>query len=188
MTDIAELHRRAVDGMTARIHDIKDNRWSSPTPCSDWDLRELVNHVTYECLWTVPLMEGKTVDEVGDVFEGDVLGADPKASWDSASKGAVDAISAPGAVSRTVHLSFGDFSGEEYARQMFADMLIHSWDVAKATGGDDRLDPELVSACAAWFADLEEAYRDAGVIGPRIHTSKDDDEQTRLLAAFGRMA
>jgi uncharacterized protein (TIGR03086 family) len=188
MTDIAELHRRSVDGMTARINAVGDDGWSAPTPCSEWCLRDLVNHVTYECLWTVPLMEGKTISEVGDAFEGDLLGADPKAAWDAAAKAAVEVVSAPGATSRTVHLSFGDFPGEEYARQMFADMLIHSWDVAKATGGDDRLDPELVSACAAWFGPMEDAYRGAGVIGPRIETPEDVDEQTRLLAAFGRCA
>jgi uncharacterized protein (TIGR03086 family) len=188
MTDITELHRRAVDGMTARISDIKDTRWSSATPCSDWDLRDLVNHVTSECLWTAPLMAGKTVAEIGDVFDGDVLGTDPKSSWDAAARGAVEAISVPGALTRSVHLSFGDFPGDEYVRQMFADMLIHSWDVARATGGDELLDQELVSACAAWFVEMEDAYRGAGVIGPRAHIADEADEQTRLLAAFGRSA
>lgn len=188
MTDIAELHKRAVQGMTTRIHDIKDTRWSSATPCSDWNLRDLVSHVTSECLWTVPLMEGKTIGEVGDAFDGDVLGSDPKSSWDAASEAAVDAVSAPGALTRTVHLSFGDFPADEYVRQMFADMLIHSWDVARATGGDERLDPELVAACAAWFASMEDAYRGAGVIGPRAHNPDEADEQSQLLAAFGRTA
>ena len=68
---------------------------------------------------------------------------------------------------RTVHLSFGDFPGREYAMQLFADMLIHGWDLARAIGADEQLDPELVAALAAWFADMADAYRAAGAVGPR---------------------
>ena len=65
---------------------------------------------------------------------------------------------------RIVHLSFGDFPGRVYAMQLFADLLIHGWDLSVATGQDIRLDPELVDACAAWFADWADGYREFGAV------------------------
>jgi uncharacterized protein (TIGR03086 family) len=85
-----------------------------------------------------------------------------------------------------VHLSFGDFPGRDYTMQLFADLLVHGWDLARAIGADERLDPELVEVCASWFTPLEETYRGAGAIGPRPEVPPDADAQTRLLAAFGR--
>ncbi|MEU6040922.1 TIGR03086 family metal-binding protein [Actinomadura sp. NPDC047616] len=186
MTVITDHFRHAVDDMTARVHGVGDDQWHRPTPCADWDVRELVNHVTVENLWVPPLLAGLAVADLGDVLAGDVLGADPVAAWDAAAHKAVDAFAAPSAADRTVHLSFGDVPGAEYAGELVADMVIHSWDVAHATGGDERLDPELVDVVAAWFAGNEEAYRSGGLIGPHLPTRPGADRQTRLLAAFGR--
>jgi uncharacterized protein (TIGR03086 family) len=87
---------------------------------------------------------------------------------------------------RIVHLSFGDFPGAEYAEQLTADLLIHGWDLARAVGRDEHLEPTLVAATAAWFANWEEGYRAAGAIGPAVATAPDADAATRLLTAFGR--
>lgn len=87
-----------------------------------------------------------------------------------------------------MHLSFGDFPGSEYALQLFADHVIHGWDLARAIGESERIDPELVDACSKWFASVEDAYRAGGAIGPRPEIPAGADEQTALLAMFGRKA
>ena len=184
--DVPELHERASREFGERVRLIGDDQWSARTPCAEWDVRALVRHLVYENLWTPPLMEGATLAEVGDRFEGDILGDDPGRAYDDAAARAVAAVHADGAMERTVHLSFGDFPGREYAMQLFADHLVHAWDLARAVGVDERLDPELVSACAEWFAPMEAAYRSAGAIGPPCPVPDGADEQTRLLAAFGR--
>lgn len=187
--DVRALHRRAVEGFGARVAAIRDDQWGAPTPCTDWDVRALVNHLVYENVWTPELFAGRTVAEVGDRFEGDLLGENPGRAWDDAARVAVDAIADDGALDRIVHLSFGDFPGRDYALQLFADHLIHTWDLARGIGGDERLDPELVEACDAWFAPaLEQAYRSAGETGPAAEVPDDADRQTRLLARFGRRA
>jgi uncharacterized protein (TIGR03086 family) len=185
-TDVTVLYRRALDGFGAKVRAIRDDSWRLPTPCTDWDVHALVNHLVGENRWAPPLFDGKTIADVGDQFDGDLLGADPVAAWEDSAGAAVAALSDPGATDRTVHLSFGEAPGSEYAYQLFADALVHSWDLARAIGVDDRLDPELVDACAQWFAQHEETYRSAGAIGPRPELSADADAQTRLLAAFGR--
>lgn len=184
--DVPELHRRAVESFGSRVQSIGDDQWRLPTPCAGWDVRALVNHVIGEDRWTPPLFAGSTIEEVGDRFDGDLLGASPKQAWDEAAAEAVAAVQQPGAMERTVQLSFGDTPGEEYAMQLFADHLIHGWDLAHAIGADERLDPELVDACAGWFADREAMYRGGGAIGERVAVPDDADAQTKLLAAFGR--
>ena len=84
----------------------------------------------------------------------------------------------------TVHLSYGEESMDEYVLQLCADHLVHAWDLAAATGGDTRLDPELVAEVAAWFTDREELYRSGGAVGP--HPEAGPDPQAQLLAGFGR--
>ena len=186
--DQAELHRRAVEEFGARIRAVADDQWQLPTPCSDWNVRQLVNHLVYENRWTVPLMGGSTIAEVGDRYEGDLLGDDPKGAWAESSAEAVAAVQADGALDRTVDLSSGPTAATEYVNQLYADHLIHAWDLARAVGADERLDPELVESCAGWFAKMEPHYRAAGAIGERPEVPPGADAQTTLLASFGRTA
>jgi uncharacterized protein (TIGR03086 family) len=186
--DHAELHRRAVEEFGARVRAVADDQWELPTPCSDWNVRQLVNHLVYENRWTVPLMNGRAIAEVGDRYEGDLLGDRPEQAWYESSAEAVQAVGADGALERIVDLSSGPTPATEYVSQLFADHLIHAWDLARAVGADERLDPELVDACAAWFASMEDLYRSIGAIGPRQDTPPGADAQTTLLAAFGRTA
>lgn len=183
--DVKELHRRAVAAFGDRVLAVPAATWRWPTPCQQWDVRELVAHVVEECRWTAPLLGGATVDEVGDRFAGDLLGEDPVGTWTSASEEAVAAALAvdPGL---TVHLSFGDFPAEEYLSQLAADHLVHAWDLARATGQDERLDPELVAAVADWFVDREPFYREGGVIGPAVEVGEDAGPAAVLLGRFGR--
>lgn len=184
--NVPELHRRASRRFGELVHLIKDDQWKDPTPCADWNVRELVNHVVAENLWTPPLLEGRSVEEVGEGYDGDVLGDNAQARWDEASSAALQSVQGEGAMERTVHLSFGDVPGKEYASQLFADHLIHSWDLARAIDADDKLDPDLVEACSEWFASMEAIYRAAGAIGERPDVPSGADSQTRLLATFGR--
>ena len=183
--DAATLHRRTVELWDSRVSGVQEEQWSAATPCAGWNVHDLVNHVVGEELWAVPLIHGSTIAEVGGRFDGDVLGADPVATSHRAAAEAAAAADevAPGA---KVHLSYGDEDTDEYLRQLAADHLVHGWDLAVATGGDSRLDPELVEEVARWFAGREELYRAGGVIGPHVDAA--GDPQTDLLAAFGRDA
>ncbi len=182
--ELGELHRRVVGSWLALVEAVPPDAWEQRTPCEDWDVRTLVNHVVGEELWTPPITGGQTVEDVGDRFDGDVLGPDPKETARLAAKDATDAVDAMLPAGGTVHLSFGDFPIDEYVWQLSADHLVHGWDLAAATGQDRTLDPDVVDGVAAWFAEREELYRAAGAIGPRRESG--DDPASRLLAAFGR--
>jgi uncharacterized protein (TIGR03086 family) len=182
--DVSRIHRRAVEAWQRRVEGVKDEQWTEATPCTDWDVRALVNHVVGEELWTRPLVEGSTIEEVGDRFDGDVLGGDPQSTAVKAAEDAAAAVEERAPSGGLVHLSFGDTPVDEYVMQLTADHLVHSWDLAAATGQDRDLDPELVDHVAGWFADREELYRGAGAVGPR--SAAGEDPQSRLLSAFGR--
>lgn len=182
------LYQSACDVFGDKVHSVGPEQWHDHTPCPDWDVRQLVNHVTVEDLWARELLAGKTMGEVGDAYDGDQLGESPVATWDRAAAEAKQVAVQPGTAEATVHLSYGDDSASAYLMQLFADHLIHAWDLATATGADRRLPDDLVAACAAWFAEVEPLYREAGAIGPRAPVAPDADGQTRLLAAFGRRA
>jgi uncharacterized protein (TIGR03086 family) len=182
--DVHTLYSRTVESWADRVKAVRPEQWDGPTPCTDWSVRELVNHVAGEDMWTPPLMQGSTIEEVGDRFDGDLLGDDPVASALVAAEDATRVVAERLPAGGTVHLSYGEEQMEEYVRQLAADHLIHGWDLAAATGGDTRLDPELVAELATWFAEREELYRGAGIIGPR--GSSTGDPQGDLLAASGR--
>ena len=130
--------------------------WSDPTPCTDWNVRALVNHVVGEDRWTKPLVDGKTIAEVGDAFDGDLLGEDPKGSAMAAADEALTAVAERLPAGGKVHLSYGEEDIAEYICQLVADHLIHGWDLAVATGQNRDLDPELVAEVAEWFRNREE--------------------------------
>jgi len=179
--DVVELHNRTVRNFAELVADVADNQWTEPTPCSDWDVLALVNHVVGEERWAVPLMEGRTIADVGDSLDGDLLGKDPAGAASSAAR---EAEVAAGLPIDKVHLSYGDEDPQEYLHQLAADHLIHGWDLAVAIGARPRLDADLVDEITPWFAEREQIYRSAGVVGAHLEgfTAPADE----LLAAFGR--
>lgn len=183
--DVGDLHARSTEVWLAKVEAVPADRWTAPTPCPDWDLRALVNHVVGEDRWTAPLVGGETIAQVGSRFDGDLLGDDPTHAAREAARDAVHAFAAPDALRRTVHLSVGDTPAEEYAWQLTADHLVHAWDVAAAAGIDRSLDQDVVERVADWFSRCEDRYRKAGVIGARP-TAAAASPADALLVAFGR--
>lgn len=179
-----EMLERSLRGFADRVGKVDD--WTAPTPCADWDVRALVNHVVGELAWVPPLLEGKTIDEVGDALDGDLLGADPAAAYHSAMKAAIVAAALDGVRERTVHLSFGDVPGQEYLDQITSDVAIHSWDLARATGQDEALDGDLAGAVDDFLAPQAEQWRAAGAFGSAVETAEGAGTQERLLARTGR--
>jgi uncharacterized protein (TIGR03086 family) len=188
MTDMAVAHKRAAEDFGKLVHSIRDDQWGLPTPCSEWDVRALVQHLVGEEAWVPPLVAGETIADVGDRLDGDLLGDDSKKAWELHSAAAVASFLSPGAMERTVHLSFGDFPGSEYAFQVTADLVVHGWDLARAIGGDERMDPELCELSYQGWLPRADLLRDSGAVGPPPEIPADADRQTQLLALFGRQA
>jgi uncharacterized protein (TIGR03086 family) len=183
-----DLHRRALDAFGARVHAVAADQWHAPTPCDEWDVRALVNHLVVEQLWVPEMLAGHTVAEVGDRLDGDQLGQNPVAVWDAAADLALADFGLPGAMERTVHLSYGDVPAIDYCGEMTMDATVHSWDLARAIGGDDELDPELVALALAIVEPRAEELKASGLFGEPVAVPSTADPQTRLLGLLGRRA
>jgi uncharacterized protein (TIGR03086 family) len=184
--DVLDLHRRALAEFGRRVHAVRADQWGCPTPCADWEVRNLVNHLVAEQLWVPPLLAGKRVADLGAGFAaGDVLGDDPVAAWDAASSAAAAAFAGPGALERVVHLSYADRPGEEYAREMIFDLVVHSWDLARGISADESLDPGLVEAVYSSI-EPDTDLAATGLFDQPVPVPADADEQTRLIAFTGR--
>ncbi len=186
MADVIGLYRRAVDEFGARVRMVSGEQWNQPTPAAEWDVRALVNHVLNENQWVPPLLEGLTIEEVGDRFEGDQLGDDPYGAWTDVAVAAMAACKDDDVPLRVVHVSFGDITGEDYLAQVTTDHVVHAWDLARAIGGDEHLDAELVDFAYAYLSPQAEMWRGAGAFGPAIKVPAGADRQTELLALTGR--
>jgi uncharacterized protein (TIGR03086 family) len=183
-----ELYVKAMANTQRYVDGVRADQWHAPTPNTEWDVKQVANHIIGENLWAGELFHGMTIAEVGDKFNGDVAGPDPAASYRESVRVATAAVTAPGAMEAVCHLSFGDFSGADYAAQLFLDLLIHGWDIAKATEQDTRLPPDLVEACIPIAQEITAMARSSGVYGNDLPVSPDADQQTRLLALVGRRA
>jgi uncharacterized protein (TIGR03086 family) len=186
MDDLVKVFTHAVSEFGRRFDAVGAGQWGAPTPDAEWDVRALVNHVLVEDLWAPPLLRGMTISEVGDRFDGDQLGDDPRQAWTRAAADAIAAVGEEGALERTVHVSFGDIPGGEYVSQLVCDHVIHGWDLARATGGDERLDAELVEFAFGYLGPQADGWRAAGAFGPRVDVPVGADRQDQLLALTGR--
>ncbi|MGV8967220.1 MAG: TIGR03086 family metal-binding protein [Cellulomonas sp.] len=186
MDELLSLHRVNAERFTMLVEAV-GTRWDASTPCTDWSVRDLVNHLTAEQLWAPELLAGRTIAEVGDTFDGDVLGDDPVASWRTAMAAALLSFADKEAQGRTVELSFGTRSAHEYLDQMVTDLAIHGWDLATALHVDETIDPPTVDRLLIEWTDraVDLAHP---LFGERVPTQPTDDPQTKLLAIFGRRA
>jgi uncharacterized protein (TIGR03086 family) len=178
----------AMNEFDRRVRAIRPDQWRNPTPCTEWDVRALVDHLVTEQLWVPLLLDGATVEDVGDRFDGDQLGDDPVAAWESASAAAREAFAAPGALRRPVELSYGRRPADGYCQEMTMDLTVHAWDLARGIGADERLDEELVREVLGFIEPQVEQLTGTGLFAAPVAVGDDVDAQTRLLALLGRRA
>ncbi|MEU6705498.1 TIGR03086 family metal-binding protein [Streptomyces wuyuanensis] len=184
---LLDRHAEALALFTERVHAVRPEQWDAPTPCTGWSVRDLVNHVTAEQFWVPPLVgEGRSVADVGDSYDGDVLGGHPAVTWDRAASAAKAAFREPGALERGVGLSFGESTVAAYCAQMTADMIVHAWDLSRAIGADDALPDALVGFAAGEVAPYAAELAGSGMFAPAVEPPEDADPQTRLLCLLGR--
>jgi uncharacterized protein (TIGR03086 family) len=184
--DLLSAHRSALRQFDARVQLVTDTQWGNSTPDTDWSVKDLVGHLVNEQLWVPPLMAGRTIEEVGDAFDGDVLGDDPKGAWNTAAAAARAAFEEPGALDRRVHLSFGVVGVPVYLEQMTLDLTVHAWDLARGIGADDEMPNDLVSTVLENAKRTAHQWQDSGLFAPAIPVPGCTDDLTELLALLGR--
>ena len=183
--ELLELFQRAQAQFTDRVDAVAPDQWEDEA-LPGWTVADLVAHLVSEQLWVPPLLAGEPAVE-GRFPEAtdDLLGDDPFTGWESAADGALSAFAEDDALKRTVHLSRGPTPASDYIKEMTADLVVHSYDLAAATGGDTDLDGELVTAALVYAERLpEDGVPDT--FDPPLDVSPSATPLVRLLARFGR--
>lgn len=185
MQDVAARYLGALDEVDRHVQAIAADQWSNPTPCTEWDLRALVDHLVYETLWVPDLVAGATLAEVGSRYEGDRLGGHPTGAWEAAKAAAGDGVrSSP--LDVPVHTSGGVLTADEYLTQMLFDASIHGWDVAQSIGVEHSIPDDVARDLHDWFAPQAAGWVEAGILAPPVEVAEDADPSTHLIALSGR--
>ncbi|MFK0290350.1 TIGR03086 family metal-binding protein [Streptomyces sp. NPDC090442] len=185
--EILRSHGEALALFGTRVHAVREDQWEAPTPCTEWSVFDLVNHLTAEQLWVPRLVrDGSTIAALDGDFDGDQLGEDPVGAWDRAAASAVAAFAEPGALHRSVHLSYGTTPADAYCTQMTADAVVHTWDLSRAIGADERLPESLVTAALREVEPYAGALEGSGLFAAPVHPPAGADALTRLLCLLGR--
>jgi uncharacterized protein (TIGR03086 family) len=186
MANIAQLHRSALEETRSVVTDVDRAQWADATPCDGWDVQTLLNHLVSGNLWAAELGSGRPIEEVGDRLDGDVLGGNALAAYDTSAEAAAATFEVPGALDAPCAVSYGPVPGSVYAGHRFIDVLIHGWDLAIATGQNAALDPELVDAAYRLLQDQADMVRASGMFGEDLRVPAGVGPQTQLFAFIGR--
>jgi uncharacterized protein (TIGR03086 family) len=184
--DLAAVHHRALQATGRLVAGVHEDQWHDPTPCDSWDVHELLNHIVSGNRWVRPLVTGETIASVGDRLDGDHLGQSPLMAYEASAAEADRAFCEAEAMDALCAVSYGPVPGAVYCGHRFVDVLVHGWDLAKATGQDTTLDPELVEAALEVVEPERELLAASGAFGSPWAEAEDADPQTRLLAFLGR--
>ena len=182
MTTIAERYGRAADGFTDRVREVPEGAWERPAPCEGWVARDVVRHLVE---WVPGFFEA---GGAGLTAEAPSVDEDPVGSW-LALDGAIRARLADpaSAAAEIAHPHVGTHRFDDAVGTfVLGDVLVHTWDVARAAGLDEHLDPELVHDLLVGMEPMDEVLRTSGQFGARVEVPADADEQTRLIAFTGR--
>jgi uncharacterized protein (TIGR03086 family) len=185
--DPIDLLSRALGQTGAIIARLRPDQAGLPTPCSSWDVRALVNHVVLDVQhFTVSASEG-----VWEERDADVIGEDWAGAYGEAAAALVAAWQREGVLDRTIQLPFGKVPADWSVTQQIADVVVHGWDIAKATGQSTDLDPELGRLALEWARqNLRPEFRgDEGsgrVFGAEVPVPDGAPLHDRLAGFFGR--
>lgn len=181
MTEISERYRKLSQAMAERIVAVPEDRWSSQSPCADWTARDVVRHLV-----ETPAIFFGMVDEPAPAG-GPSVDDDPAGAFAHV-RGAVQAaLDDPDLAQKPYDGVFGPSTFEQgIAQFLCADLVIHAWDLARATGQDERLDQDEVAALYDALLPMDEAIRAPGAFGPKIEPPPGADLQTQLLCFVGR--
>ncbi|GHF51234.1 uncharacterized protein (TIGR03086 family) [Amycolatopsis bartoniae] len=184
--NLLDAHGAALREFDETVHRVTGGQWDAATPCTEWTVRDVVNHLVSEQLWVPHLLAGQTLDEVGDRYDGDVLGEDPVAAWERASAAAREAWLEPGALGRRVHLSFGESDATLYGWQMTLDLSVHAWDLAMGIGAPQPIADDLAEELLIRVGSQLKAIQGTDLLGEEVPVPADAPAADRLLGLAGR--
>lgn len=182
MSGPADEHRRVAGEFTVTVEGVAPDAWDNPAPVDGWVARDVVGHLVE---WFPAFVEGST----GIAFPGGPSVADdPVGAWRNQTDAVQALLDDPETAER--EYDFPHMGRMQLGRVIdmiyTADVFMHRWDLARATGQDETLDPQRCAVMFEGMLPMDEVLRQSGQYGPRVEVTDDADVQTKLLAFIGR--
>jgi uncharacterized protein (TIGR03086 family) len=173
----------ALDHTTRIVTDVPKDTYASPTPCPEYDVRTLMNHMVAGNLMFAGAARGERPDMA--LFEQDHLGDDPGAAYRRAADQALDAWRRPGVLEE--QLAFGGMVGAAVIRLHLTEELVHGWDLASSTGQATEVDAALAETALAAMQQVPTEMLRSGVgFGEEVIVDESAPVHERLVAFLGR--
>lgn len=168
---------RLVNDFDRRVQAAPPDAWSNPAPCDDWTARDVVAHVLGSM--NRMLAQGGEPAEIAD-------DADIVAEWNATRPAFLDML-AQADMAQTADGPFGPMPLEQLLGRLLAnDVLVHTWDLARAVGGDEQLGADDVQHAFDGLRPMDAMIRQPGVFGPKLEPAPGADVQTQFLNFLGR--
>jgi uncharacterized protein (TIGR03086 family) len=176
--EVIDRLNRMVAGFDDRVLNTTADRWASPAPCEGWTATDVVAHVSGNLAGIAAALTGTDAE----AFDPD----DPVGCWTSA-RGRVLAAVETADLATEIPGPFGPMPAEQLiGRLVCTDVMVHTWDLARAVGGDERLNQDDVAQAYSGLKPMDAMIRQPGVFGPKIDPAEGDDLQTEFLKFLGR--
>ncbi len=182
MSDTAQRYRLIADGFDARVKATSGDGWNASSPCADWSARDVVGHVVGNHRWLVSKVRGGETEPMTDE-------EDPAEAWRGAYGAVLATTEDPAAMATMVEGPTGEMPFEQMLGSFVCmDVLVHTWDLARAVGADERLDEASVTKAYGTMKPMDDQIRQPGVFGPKLDPPAGADTQTEFLYFLGRRA
>lgn len=180
MSDVVDRFRGLAQSFAQRVEGTPDDGWDADSPCDGWKARDVVFHVVNNHR----RMAAALADTEAEPLPND---ADPKVAWRESYSDLMDKLSDPSSLTKTIPGPMGPMPTEMLIGRLAAnDVLVHTWDLARATGQDEQLDQDAVAHAFEGLKRVEAMIRQPGVFGPAVEPPAGADLQTQFLCFLGR--
>ncbi|MFQ5934435.1 MAG: TIGR03086 family metal-binding protein [Dehalococcoidia bacterium] len=167
---------------------ITPDHLDAPTPCREWNVQAVINHNLKVAQFAHAVLTGaEGADPMSmNAVDGPLPSEGALAAFEAGTNGILEAIKAAGALEKLLDTPFGQMPAGNFLMLPFGDIVIHKWDLAKATSQDTSLDSSLAEACYNAMLPQIEGARQAGFFGPEVHVPINASIQDKLLGLSGR--
>jgi uncharacterized protein (TIGR03086 family) len=176
--------RKAVAETAAVVHGVKPDRLGAPTPCTDWDVRTLGNHLLQ--VVTALNLAGRGQPVPGELWTSELMTDDWAERFDDEGRAAVDAWDRAAAWDGMVRMARAEMRAPLIATMLASDLTIHGWDLARATHQHYGCDDDVAEATLRFLADTGEQGRQMGIYAPARPVAESAPAFERVLALSGR--
>ena len=183
--DVVELYVEALATFGNAVRDVADHEWDLPTPCYEWNVKEIVAHVVLGEAHLPAVLSGETAN-TQTTFAVELLGLNPLSTWRGTALRAIEAARRPGLVAETFELDMGPVTGRQLLGYRITDNVIHAWDVAIGVGRAVPIDDHYADWLLEFWQPVATQMSDSDFFGEPLEPPEGASPGVRLLALLGR--